>query len=125
MFGDANLHAPLCAVEGDNEAFPRHISVQRIVHNGLILVLDHYIHGILDADIVTEYTLVALISVFMLCVQIHAFQVLVAVQMEREGIILGSFAAIGTLIEFGDASFLCIFLAVEPQITHGEDRIRL
>ncbi|MNC48309.1 hypothetical protein D3C75_974140 [compost metagenome] len=125
MLGDADLHASLCAIEDDNEALPRHISVQRIVHDRLVLVFDHHIHGILDADIVAEHTLIPLVSVFMLGVQIHPFQVFIPVQMERERIVLGSLAAIGTLIKLGDSPLLGIFLAIEPQIAHGEDRIRL
>ncbi|MNN88830.1 hypothetical protein D3C81_2065610 [compost metagenome] len=49
----------------------------------------------------------------------------ITVQVKRERVVLGSLAAIGTLIKLGDAPLLGILSPVEAQIAHGEDRIRL
>lgn len=57
-----SFKSPLGAVEHDDKSLPRHVSIQRVA----------------------KYALIPHIAILMLGIQIHAFQVLVTVKMQRK-----------------------------------------
>ena len=123
--GNLYLNSSLSSREANTEAFPWGISVKRVRHLSAACVLNENVHGILNADIITENALITDIAVVSLGVEVKLLKLLIALHYECKRIALGIFLTVNTGIELGYAALLCILSAVELKIAERKNALRI